>query len=558
MKWELLDIPTNDPQGYRDAVRLNALGSLFFFTNFVLKKVRLAALHWHMCSVLETADLHLVFEIPMSHFKTSIGVEALSMWWALPFTNRDEDLMRERGYGDEWIRWMREAHDQNARTLITHQTFDRVVEMGKAIDAHYSSNDVFRFAFDDLFPIGDTWNNKSKFHRRTSGDMSTGTYVMRSVGQALQGIHATGIINDDSVGREAQRNLLEGDGGIMDGVYRWWQQTTTRFDPIAFTRSGIGRQLVIGNRWAHQDLNYWIRANHPEFNFETHDAEGGCCELHPVHGVPIFPEEWSMERLQKQKETLEHDGKGYDYIHFYRNKTSLPEDALFKPNWIRKYVYAESRPDLDPQDVRNFLMIRHRVADGEPVPDLNVGVLHKRLIVALADSKRRRPNHVVIVAGYEPESDWIYLLKLEVGKFMYGDLLDKIYKLAGQMGITEFYTSQQTAEALKFYVDERNRRDKTKALRVFELQADDSDTAQTLRIESLQSLFRDKKFWCHPKHDQFFAEYESFPGGPLEVLNAVSMVPSTLEGIQRKDLQDWYAKQYESFANRSTGSGGYG
>jgi hypothetical protein len=561
MKWEMLPIPRDNAAAYRDAVRLNSLGSLFFFANFVLKKKRLAKLHWHMCHTLETEDLHLVFEIPMSHFKTTCGVEGLSMWWALAFTERDEQLMRGLGYDDEWIRWMKVAHDQNARTLITHETDTRVVEMGKAIDGHYLHNDLFRFAFSDLIPSGaTTWNNHSKFQKRdhnVPGDMTTATFALRSVGQALQGIHATGIINDDSVGRAAQTNLLEGDGRIMDGVYRWWKQTTTRFDPEAFTKTGIGRQLVIGNRWAHHDLNYRIREFHPEFRIESHDAEGGCCDLHPVHGEPIFPEEWTIGRLADQKKTLEHEGKSYDYLHFYRNKTSLPEDALFKPDWIRKYKYAESAPHLGKDDFRNFLLVRHVVTDGDAIPDMNVGVLLKRLIVVLADPKRRRPNHVVLVTGYDSERDWIYLLKLEVGKFMHGDLLDKIYKLAAQMGLEEFYLDKKAAESMKFYLDERNRRDKKNALRVFELQCDDSETAQSQRIESLQSLFRNRQFFCHPSFKEFFAEYEAYPGGSLEVLNAVGMVPSTLEGVRRKDLSEWYLAQQKSFASRSTGAGGY-
>jgi len=77
--------------------------SLFFFAHFTLKKDRLAKLHKQMCVSLETEDLHLVLEMPMGTFKTTVGTEALSMWWALPFTLRDEHLMRELGYGDEWI-----------------------------------------------------------------------------------------------------------------------------------------------------------------------------------------------------------------------------------------------------------------------------------------------------------------------------------------------------------------------------------------------------------------------------------------------------------------------
>lgn len=569
VNWNLLTIPKDDASAYRDAVRLNSLGSLFFFTHFVLKKHRLAKLHWHMCATLETEDLHLVFEIPMSHFKTSIGVEALSMWWALAFTERDEALMRGLGYDDEWIRWMRAAHDQNARTLVTHETAMRVVSMSKAIDDHYLHNDLFRFAFSDVIPTSDTqWNNHSKMHQRDRAkpsDRTTATYEFRSVGQALQGVHVSGIINDDSVGKAAQDNMLNGDGSIMEDVYRWWKQTTTRFDPEAFTKSGIGRQLVIGNRWGHADLNSKIRANHPEFKFETHDAEGGCCELHPEHGVPIFPEEWTMERLHKQRETLAIEGKGYDYVHFYRNKTVLPEDCLFKPSWLRKFNFKESRPDLDQADPRNFLMIEHYAYDGDAIGDLNVGVLHKRLIVSMASTKkRRRRAHVIAVIGYDSEKDRIYLLYLWAEKVSYGDLIDKIYSVAGRYrrhdslgGLREFYLGRDEAQAMKFYLDERNRRDKTQALDVNEIDSDDSDSAMNLRIEGMQTLFKNHQFWTHPSWKAFLAEYEAYPAGAIDVLDTLGLAPKTLEDVRRRETLEWVLAQNAAFANRKVGAGGY-
>jgi hypothetical protein len=562
MNWTLLPIPREDPQAYRDAVRLNSLGSLFFFTNFVLKKHRLAKLHWHMCSTLETEDLHLVFEIPMSHFKTTIGVEGLSMWWALPFTERDELLMRGLGYGDEWIRWMRLAHQQNQRTLITHETAARVVSMGKAIDDHYSHNDLFRYVFSDLIPTGDTlWNNHKKMHQRDRSkpmDLMTATYEMRSVGQALQGIHVGRIINDDSVGKAAQDNMLHGDGSIMEDVYRWWKQTTTRFDPESFTKSGIGTQLIIGNRWGHADLNSKIRANHPEFRFETHDAEGGCCELHPEHGVPIFPEEWTMERLLKQKETLTLEGNSYDYVHFYRNKTALPEDCLFKASWLRKFRFKEARPDFDRDDPRNFLLIAHYAYDGIAADDINAGVLHKRMIVTLADArKRRRRNHVALIVGYDSEQDKIYLLALEVGKQSYGEWIDLIYKTASRWKLPEFYLSPAAAENMKFYLDERNRRDKKQALDVIELEADDTDSAVSNRIEALQTLFKNSQLWCHPSQKEFLAEYESYPAGAIDVLDTLALAPKTLDTIRRRETLEWVAAQYRTFQNRNVGAGGY-
>jgi hypothetical protein len=562
MNWKLLPIPENDEQVYRDAVRLNSLGSLFFFAHFVLQKTRLAKLHWYMCSTLEDPDLHLVFEIPMSHFKTVCGTEALSMWWALAFTARDEDMMGVLGYDDAWLGKMKALHQQNARTLITHETSARVISMGKAIDDHYLHNDVFRLVFADVIPTDDTlWNNHSKMHRRDrskSSDASTATFEFRSVGQPLQGLHVDGIINDDTVGKAAQDNMLNGDGSIMDDVYRWWKQTTTRFDPEAFTKSGIGRQLVIGNRWGHADLNSKIRAHHPEFKFETHDAEGGCCELHPVHGVPIFPEEWTMERLAEQKRTLEHNGSSYDYLHFYRNKTVLPEDCIFKPEWLRKFTFKESRPDLDKEDLRNFLLIEHNAYDGETLGELNAGVLHKRMIVTLADAKkRRRRTHAILVVGYDSERDKIYLLAVWAEKVPYGELMDTIYKIANRWSLHEFYLAPDAAANMKFYLDERNRRDKTKALNVFALASDDADSAVSNRIEGLQTLFKNAQLWYHPRQKEFIAEYEAYPAGAIDVLDTLAQVPATLENVRRREMAEWAIAQQNAFRNRNAGAGGY-
>src|ERR1700689_95650 len=192
-KWRVLPIPLDDTQAWKDSLRLNSLGSLFFFALHVLKKRRLTKLHLQMANSLETEDLHLVLEEPMGHFKTVMGI-ALSMWWALPFTAYDEYMMRELGYDDGWIRWMKLAHNQNTRTLITHEIEGRAIDMGKEVDEHYTSNDEFRAVFSDILPDNTcTWNDHSKFQKRLRGtgnlDATTGTFNYRGVGQALQGVH---------------------------------------------------------------------------------------------------------------------------------------------------------------------------------------------------------------------------------------------------------------------------------------------------------------------------------------------------------------------------------
>jgi hypothetical protein len=339
IKFKPLPIPTHDNNLFRDSVRLNSLGSLFFFANYTLKKERLRKLHYQMCKSFETEDLHLVLEEPMGHFKTTVGI-ALSMWLALPFTERDEFMMREwqtthcgksEQEADAWIRWMKFSHDQNTKTLVTHEIEGRAIDMGKEVDEHYVNNDLFRFVFNDILPGNQaTWNDHSKFQRRLKGqsniDATTGTFEYRGVGQALQGIHPLSTIQDDNMGRAAQESMLHGDGRVLEALWRWHCQLTTRIDTSAFDTSKVGRQLVIGNRWGHDDLNSRIKKNQPDFRFETHSAEGGCCRLHP-NGVPIFPEEWSMERLQKMRSTL----GAYDYCF-------PPNAPVLLADWTEKQI----------------------------------------------------------------------------------------------------------------------------------------------------------------------------------------------------------------------------
>lgn len=812
-KWRPLAIPHKD---FKDAVRLNALGSLFFFSNFVLKKARLARLHWQMCKSFESEDLHLVLEEPMGHFKTTVGI-ALSMWWALPFTPKDEFLMRGLGYDDAYIRWMKIAHNQNTRTLITHEVERRAIDMGKEVDEHYTQNDLFRFVFSDILPDGGcTWNDHSKFHKRVRAkgnlDATTGTFEYRGVGQALQGVHPDNTIQDDNMGRAAQFSMLSGDGRVLEDLIRWHRQLTTRLD-TSFSGYELaklsGRQLVIGNRWGHNDLNSWIKANQPQFVFETHSAEGGCCRLHPA-GQPIFPEEWTMEKLiQRRKDvgaydycfppnapvlmadwqekqicdivpgdvvvgykageskgpkrqqrfhltkskviatntrkewvvravmesgrevfctpnhkwfsstsrraespyatlsvgrplvsvytpryiqSLEEqrdldwlggllDGEGscnpsslniaqsenknpevcraieetcarlgiplhrnmvrispsgkegyswnmhggrsllirmihharmakqkrfveklwarpgrvcevdgldkvvsiepvremtvhnietetgnyvaYGYAtkncHFYLNQSVLPEECIFKPEWLRFYRFKKSHPNLPIEDIRNTLLLEHYVYDGQAVEDVPAGILHKRMIVDLAHAKKRkRCNHVILVVGWNPETDRIYILEAWAKACGYAELVDEMYEIGHRFGLRDMWLETVAAQNLmKFHLEERNKKEK-RPISVNELPYDNSENAKKNRIEALEPIFKNNQLWCHKSQEAFLTEYNNYPASAtLDVLDTLGYAPLTLTGVRSKETLEWANASYNDFMARQVGASGY-
>jgi len=551
MRWKPLPIPEKNPESYYQAIRLNALGSLFFFVKFVLGKHRLARLHYEMCMSLETEDLHLVLEMPMGHFKTTVGTEGLSMWWALPFTAKDEYLMRQLGYSDEWIQWMKKAHDQNTRTVITHAVESRAIAMGKAVDDHYLNNDIFRSTFSDIIPgNATTWNDHTKFQKRVGrsdrSDATTGTFEYRGVGSAIQGVHADGIIQDDNFGKAEQFSVLQGDGRVKDDLIRWHGQLCTRFDSHSFTKTGIGRQLVIGNRWAHDDLNSYIKMKQPEFKFETHSAEGGCCKRHPT-GQPIFPEEWTWEKLKKEQQTL----GPYDYAHFMLNQSVLPEECIFKKEWIKHYRFKASRPDLPLDDPRNVLMIEHEVYDGQPVEDIACGELSLRMIIDLAHAKKRkRCKHVILIIGLHPETDRFYLLDVWAKPAPYSDLVGMMYKMAPKWGIGEAFLETVAAQnLLKFHIEEKNKMPGVRPLYIQELKYDNSENAKKNRIEAMEPTYRNGQFWCHRSHVEFHEEYDIYPAcSTVDVLDTIGYAPQTFEIIRRRELMEAVASQYDAFS----------
>jgi len=560
VKWKRIPVPelADDYDGHFRAIRLNSLGSLYWFTKYTLGKNRLSTLHKHLSTSLETEDLFLVMEVPMSHFKTTLGI-GLSIFSALPFTDRDEEAMRKLGYNDAWIRWMKFAHDQNMRTLVTHEIAEQAAAIGKGVDEVYQNNDLFRTVFREILPDRDcTWNNAHKFQKRLpGGDPTTGTYEYRGVGQALQGIHVQLIIQDDNFGREAQQSILTGDGKVARSLFAWHKQVGTRFDPLVKKHR---RQLVIGNAWCHADLNAWIKKYQPEFKFETHSAEGGCCKLHPA-GRPILPSEWTMALLRKEKARLDagldEGGQKGDYEHFYLNLHTLAGEQIFKKEWLHYFKFKQSRPDLKLEDLRNILLLQHEVSDGEVLEDFQPGGLTIRMIVDPNHAKKvNRTEHVIWVVGYDTKSTRIYLLSLWAEDSQYSELVEEMYKTAKRWQLNDVWMGQLSAELLDFYIKQRDRlAPERQRISVSTFLDDDSQAGMKNRIEALEPILRGRQFWAHRNQEKFISQLEMYPAGAVDTLDVLGNFTETIDVVHGSD--SFIEQQRENFLNRSSGPGGY-
>ena len=67
-KWEMLDIAAVPEKHKKACVRMNALGSLFYFSKAVLGFLDLSpGMHWYMCSTMERDIIKQVQEWPRGH-----------------------------------------------------------------------------------------------------------------------------------------------------------------------------------------------------------------------------------------------------------------------------------------------------------------------------------------------------------------------------------------------------------------------------------------------------------------------------------------------------------
>src|SRR5271154_6979862 len=194
--WQMLPCINTDtvkltPKAQEIAWRLNSLGSSFFFIKSTLRKHRLSNdFHRYYCSLYECEHLLEVFEIPRDHFKTTVAL-GMAMWWALPFTQRDEYFMCQLGYTDEFITWMKRAHNENTRTLIAMEVIKNAWKCGKKITGEYQENNLFKILFPEILPDSSCqWSQDTMTHKRNSkksnANQGEGTYEFTGVDAALQ------------------------------------------------------------------------------------------------------------------------------------------------------------------------------------------------------------------------------------------------------------------------------------------------------------------------------------------------------------------------------------
>lgn len=536
-----------DQKTQRAVHRLNSFGSLYYFATVILKKNKFQRtadksknLHYNMCKVVEKDGIQDVVEIPRDHYKSTTYSEAFAMWRTLPFTYQDELLFRSFGgfYAqDEFILWMKRAHRQNYRWLLVSEVIKNAVKLGVKISSHYENNVDFKHVFSDIIPdTGGTWNNESLHHKRTAEGMihGEGTYDFIGVGGALQSRHYDGCIQDDLVGKEALKSET-----VMNDTIDYHKLLVGAFDADTDNGGRENEELVVANRWAYNDLNSWIRQNEPYFNFTTHSALGGCCKLHP-YGTPIFPEAFSLEKLEKWKRRL----GTYLFSCQFLNVPINPNEVKINKKDLQYFEFVESSdPAITHKKKR--IALRHRVHEGAIVPDVMPRTLRRYMIVDPNHSENKgRCRHAITVTGVMDNPRRIYLLDVWAKASSIQTFINAIFTIAKSWKLEEIWLETIAAQRfLKYHLDyEISISDDSwmKRLQIKELKTPRTANAKQLRIEGLVPIIERHELWvnAYGQHE-FMEEVESYPNGQLrDVLDTLGYGPQVWDFAEdEEDLE---------------------
>jgi hypothetical protein len=532
------------------------------------------------CISVEAQDgLFLVTESFIPTHNSTVYSECFPIWRALPFGKREEDFFTNVGYSDLYIEWMHRTHSQDIRILLVSETITNAIKLGSRISNHYENNSFFNHLFPEIMPTSkETWTNESLHQRRTSTGrgQGEGTFDLIGVGAALQSRHYNVVVQDDLVGREARKSTV-----VMADTIDYHQILVGATDSDPDNPGRDFDEIVVGNRWSHDDLNSHIRQEEPYFSWTTHSALGGCCSLHPF-GNPIFPEAFTKEKLLRWKKRL----GSYHFSCQFLNYPIDPSKAKFNMADFRYFNFekvtgALAIPKESPTLSRYFetshpqqyrIVIRHHVTAGDVEKDvfprnldryMTVDPNHGGSHLGQAAGKDGRCRHAIAVTGVERDPCRVYLLDQWAKACPIDDFVKQIFFLAVKWKLRVVYVEAVAAQKyllyhLNYFVEEhKHSHPELSGIQFLPLKTPQNANAKAERIENFIPLVERHELWLDSNNcAEFKEEVEQYGQrkGLIDLLDVLSYGPQIwkFDKVSQEHVDEFMLKQRAQFIRRMT------
>lgn len=574
----------SDPEAKKVVYRMNSLMDLYFFATAVLGKNRFSTnpdkrrnLHYQMCLTVMKDGLKEGIEIPRDHYKSTVYSESFPIWRALPFGHREEDLFSNAGYSDLYVEWMRRTHSQDVRVLLVSETIKNAIKLGTRIGNHYENNVFLRRLFPEIMPTEkEIWTNESLHQRRTPAGrgQGEGTFDFIGVGAALQSRHYDVVVQDDLVGREARKSSI-----VMADTIDYHQILVGATDSDPDNPGRDFDEIVVGNRWSHDDLNSHIRAEEHYFSWTTHSALGGCCSLHPF-SEPIFPEAFTREKLLRWKSRLGSYHFSCQFLNFpidpTKQKFNLADLRYFhfekvtgalaipKESAIINRLFESSQP----QQYR--IAVRHHVADGDVEKDIFPRNLDRYMIVdpnhggshlGAEAGKNGRCRHAIAVTGVSRDPRRVYLLDQWAKACPIDEFVTRIFFLAVKWKLRVIYVEAVAAQKyllyhLNYFIEQnKHTRPELIGIRIEPLKTPQNANAKGERIENFIPIVERHELWLDVNNCTETKEEMEQLGqrkGLIDLLDVLSYGPQVwkFDTVSDEKIEQFMEKQMAQHRRR--------
>jgi len=416
-----------------DELRAKCKKSLFFFARAVLGLKDLDRdIHRPICLALQ--DYHkntrVGVVLPRTWFKSSIGSYAYPIWRAI--------------------------NNPDVRILIAQNSVTNAKKKILAIKGAFESNALFQALFPELMPTGDRpWSSECLTVNRKL-IAPEGTFEPAGTGTAVISRHYDVIIEDDTVAPDFDQmtgDIQQPTQVEIEKAIGWHKLCHPLL--IHPTKSQI---VVIGTRWAPEDLLGWLFKNSPGYTIISRSAlekpgHIGLAATIDQGGVPIW-DRFNHEVLKELEASL-----GIFMFHMlYLNIPTAAINQVFKRGYIH---YYETLP-------KNLLYC----TSVDPAP------------TDKAASNLDSDFNVVMTTALNPNTGDVYVIYYDRDRMDPGELIECVFNhwraysplsvrvesVAYQRTLMYWINRKQQQTGELFYIEEVKNARVSKAARILSLQ----------------------------------------------------------------------------------------
>lgn len=491
-------LTANTSEEQRQYLRKQCRESLYFLCKAVLGfKDFTPAIHLRAANIIQdqTKKRKLIM-LPRSFFKSYLCTIGYPIW--LLIQEPDNEPGGFRGC--------------NERILIANATATNAEHFLDKIKSVFERNTLFQWLFPELIPDFTskqiTWNTTESSIPRTI-DYPEPTFSAAGVGAAIVSRHFTRIILDDLI-NEKHAESPE----LMRKAISWYTYAESLLEV-----SGVNEQIVIGTRWAFNDLYSYIEETEGEWSPATPLGY----KKHIRHAIendkPIFPERFDFKELQRLRSKL----GDYMFSCLYLNNPRQPGVNDFDTNWLQYYTFADKG--------------KIALSDGTLVDPND---MDRILLLDIATSIRKDADFSAIcVVGVLPNRR-IFLLDAWHAKVTTKNLLDAVMRFAGKWHVRTIYYEDSAQQKLIQYPLEERIRETGHYFPVKPVKAVASGQAKTKeqRIRMLTTYFQQGRVFLRESMTDFIKEFQDFPLGKHDdLIDSFAYFPRVIR-FSYDDLED--------------------